>query len=316
MGPLSYGFNDFSPISEQSTDLQRLRPSLATLRVPVSHYGRKGMPESSSPVPGVGYCGSALGSSWEDDSGAMSMDCSRSSEDLEFEDLFEDASPTRDHGAQSAPCEQRSLYADKKAVVSSIIASQTRFCDQLRNDVELLTACQLSGSKEVDCHQLAQDLWQLKGYNVRVCETRGSCFCLGAHKHVFLEVCASPADERSFEEVLVVEPFLRQQLEVARPSMEYSQLLDTLPKVFVGTTSRLLQLVNVVVTAMLKSLKQEGMMVPPWRSKQAIMAKWSSVPRCRCGKTSVGIRKEVLHVQGRYLTKYEQLITCSSRRQC
>eukprot|EP00899_Mesostigma_viride_P025949 jgi/Mesvir1/6539/Mv16800-RA.1 len=173
-------------------------------------------------------------------------------------------------------------------MLMSMFAPQNRLCAELRDDVGQLLSCQ-PDPLSVDYKHLARELSESKGYRVRVCETEGACFCLGAHKHVFLEVCASLSTQAPFEDVILVELALRLHFEVARPSKEYRILLDSLPRVFVGSLARLMQLVRFVVAAMSQSLRQEGMWVPPWRSPQAVMANWAA-SRCICGRQKSGVQ--------------------------
>ena len=75
-------------------------------------------------------------------------------------------------------------------------------------------------------------------------------------------------------EILVLEPNIKAHFVISRPTEGYQRLLDALPKHFVGTHKRLVELVNFVCEQMLVSFRDKDMSVPPWRKNKSILSKW------------------------------------------
>ncbi|MCO5572808.1 hypothetical protein L7F22_026567 [Adiantum nelumboides] len=75
---------------------------------------------------------------------------------------------------------------------------------------------------------------------------------------------------------LIVDIDFRAQFEIARPSREYSRLLEAVPRVFVGRAEQVKQVVRMMSQAAKRSLRVRGLMVPPWRKQRYMQAKWLS----------------------------------------
>lgn len=76
---------------------------------------------------------------------------------------------------------------------------------------------------------------------------------------------------------LIVEPKLREQFEIAQPTEAYRQLLDYLPREYVGSPSRLRSIVEAVSHAMAEAFKAQDLALPPWRRASAALSKWNLV---------------------------------------
>jgi hypothetical protein len=72
-----------------------------------------------------------------------------------------------------------------------------------------------------------------------------------------------------------VEPRFREQFVIAQPTPAYAALLEAVPACFVGTVSRLEAVATLLCEAMAAAFKQQGLPVPPWRSRQATLSKWA-----------------------------------------
>jgi uncharacterized protein (TIGR01615 family) len=83
-----------------------------------------------------------------------------------------------------------------------------------------------------------------------------------------------PLSGASFSELLIVEPRLREQFETPRPSAVYSAVLAALPRVFVGTETRLAALVTWLAARLRDAFAAASMALPPWRSCLFLLAKW------------------------------------------
>ncbi|KAL6753470.1 hypothetical protein V8C86DRAFT_3169138 [Haematococcus lacustris] len=77
------------------------------------------------------------------------------------------------------------------------------------------------------------------------------------------------------QQPLVVEPRLREQFLIASPTPAYEQLLQTLPVSFVGSMARLESLVALMAQQAAAAFRQQQRPVPPWRSAEALLSKWS-----------------------------------------
>ncbi|EOY21093.1 Uncharacterized protein TCM_012428 isoform 2 [Theobroma cacao] len=64
------------------------------------------------------------------------------------------------------------------------------------------------------------------------------------------------------------------EFEIARPTTNYTSLIDVFPRIFVGKPEELKQIVGLMCRAMRESMKSKGMKVPPWRQNRYVQAKW------------------------------------------
>ncbi|GLC37313.1 hypothetical protein PLESTB_001137300 [Pleodorina starrii] len=74
--------------------------------------------------------------------------------------------------------------------------------------------------------------------------------------------------------VIIVDPELREQFEVATPTPRYEALVSALPRVYVGAEERLPMVVEVLCDEMGMALRSKGMVIPPWRESAAMISKW------------------------------------------
>lgn len=75
---------------------------------------------------------------------------------------------------------------------------------------------------------------------------------------------------------LIVDIDFRSQFELARPTQEYQELLNSLPSIFVGTEEKLNGIISLLCSAAKQSLKEKGLHVPPWRKASYMHSKWLS----------------------------------------
>uniref|UniRef100_K7LCR0 Inositol-3-phosphate synthase n=1 Tax=Glycine max TaxID=3847 RepID=K7LCR0_SOYBN len=68
----------------------------------------------------------------------------------------------------------------------------------------------------------------------------------------------------------IVEVSLAGKFEIARPTYQYSSLVDVFPLIFVGKVVRLM------CTALKGSMKRMNLHIPPWRRNMYMQAKWLS----------------------------------------
>lgn len=113
------------------------------------------------------------------------------------------------------------------------------------------------------------------GYNAGICKSERETdngFPLDEHEYMDVIVENSLGkNERVF-----VDLRFRSQFKIARPSSAYKDLLQMLPKVYVGNAFTLQRIVRLMCQAAKTSLESQGMHVPPWRRLSFMHAKWFS----------------------------------------
>lgn len=114
---------------------------------------------------------------------------------------------------------------------------------------------------------------QRAGLAASVCHSRGSGTAgLLSFRHTFLQVFGG--DDESNSQPLIVEPQLREEFQIVRPTPQYQRLLDALPREFVGSSQQLTSLVEFMSERMAESFRQRGMCSPPWRQVKSMLLKW------------------------------------------
>ena len=83
---------------------------------------------------------------------------------------------------------------------------------------------------------------------------------------------------------VVVDMEFRSQFELARPTVTYKEMINSLPLIFVGTEEKLNRIIPLLCSAAKTSLKENGLHVPPWRKPAYMQSKWLSK---NCKKVSV-----------------------------
>eukprot|EP00198_Chlamydomonas_reinhardtii_P014207 XP_001703544.1 predicted PWR protein [Chlamydomonas reinhardtii] len=77
-------------------------------------------------------------------------------------------------------------------------------------------------------------------------------------------------------EVVVVDVALREHLAVAPSTPAYERTLAAaVPEMFIGSLSRLSELVRSMASAIQLNFSSQGVCVPPWRRTQALLSRWS-----------------------------------------
>ncbi|OIW00081.1 hypothetical protein TanjilG_26418 [Lupinus angustifolius] len=74
----------------------------------------------------------------------------------------------------------------------------------------------------------------------------------------------------------IIEVSLASEFEIARPTNQYSSLIDVFPQVFVGEVEELKQIVRLMCSAIKGSMKSIELHIPPWRRNGYMEAKWFS----------------------------------------
>lgn len=91
----------------------------------------------------------------------------------------------------------------------------------------------------------------------------------------------------------ILDPYFKSQFEIQYPSHSYYNILEHVPDAFIGTLSRLEELVKLLCCEMQRSFREAGLPLPPWRVYKAIMSKWT-LP-CKANQGQVEYFSNALH---------------------
>ncbi|KAL0369443.1 UNVERIFIED_CONTAM: hypothetical protein Sangu_0262400 [Sesamum angustifolium] len=108
------------------------------------------------------------------------------------------------------------------------------------------------------------------GYNAAICKTKWeSSGGLTAGNYEFIDVLIKDSSTR-----YLVDLDFASQFEIARPNNSYDRLLECMPRVFVGKSEDLKQILKAMSDAAKRSLKSRGLHLPPWRKHRFMQNKW------------------------------------------
>ncbi|XP_038899015.1 uncharacterized protein LOC120086438 [Benincasa hispida] len=140
----------------------------------------------------------------------------------------------------------------------------------LRNAIDNFSL--LKSNKSVFLRNVMAFLREL-GHNAAICKTKwSSSGSLTSGNHEFIDVVRSvsgKAQVRYFVELDLISEF-----EIARPTVQYSRMLQCLPRVFVGTAEELMKIVRLLCDGARRSLRSRDLSVSPWRKNRYVQNKW------------------------------------------
>ncbi|TVU25620.1 hypothetical protein EJB05_28123, partial [Eragrostis curvula] len=127
------------------------------------------------------------------------------------------------------------------------------------------------------------------GYNAAVCQTRWrGTQDVSAGNYEYIDVVTTASGkETAAGERYIVDVGFAMEFSVARSTAVYLMVLEALPTVLVARPKVVQQVVKVAAKAARRSLKSQGLTVPPWRKKRFMAAKWLG-PHCRTPDTAMG----------------------------
>lgn len=130
----------------------------------------------------------------------------------------------------------------------------------------------LRSDKSVFLRNVMAFLRQL-GHNAAICKTKwSSSGSLTSGNYEFIDVVRSAAGKAQVR--YFVELDLISEFEIARPTVQYSRMLQCLPRIFVGTADELMRIVKVLCDGARKSLRSSDLSVSPWRKNRYVQNKW------------------------------------------
>ncbi|KAG2491065.1 hypothetical protein HYH03_010510 [Edaphochlamys debaryana] len=119
------------------------------------------------------------------------------------------------------------------------------------------------------------------------CSAASPSFCM---RHPYLLIHPSPETEgdeagpdvttpaavsaAAAAEPVLIETCLRELFRAAPSTPEYAAAVEALPEVWVGPRCELLELAGCMCTALALNFREQGLHVPPWRRRTAVMARW------------------------------------------
>jgi uncharacterized protein (TIGR01615 family) len=114
------------------------------------------------------------------------------------------------------------------------------------------------------------------GYNAAMCKSQwpnSGRVPGGEYEYIDVIFEGDPVSEDRF----IVDIDFKAQFQIARPTQHYQAALQALPPIFVGTTAKLVQVLEMMSEAAKCSIKQNCMHLPPWRTIEYMKAKWLSL---------------------------------------
>ncbi|KAG0582023.1 hypothetical protein KC19_3G027300 [Ceratodon purpureus] len=165
---------------------------------------------------------------------------------------------TKPHSAQ-----ERELLTDVQRLLLTANENTDLICDNNGTD------CKGTCIKRFVVKHL-----KIASYNASVCKsTWVSSGYVPGGEYEYIDVAL---EGKHAKDRLIVDISFQAQFEIARPTSQYATALKSLPTVFVGTASKLEQVLRLMSEAAKVSLEQSDMHLPPWRTLDYMRFKWLS----------------------------------------
>ncbi|KAM1122226.1 hypothetical protein ACFX13_003858 [Malus domestica] len=131
------------------------------------------------------------------------------------------------------------------------------------------------GSSESTLRRSVMSFLRGLGHNAAICKTKWtSSGNITAGSYEFIDVVPVPSDSSTWQSRYFMDLDFAAEFEIARPSSQYSRLLQHLPRDFVGSSEDLKRIVRVTSDAAKRSLRSTDLSVPPWRKNRYMQNKW------------------------------------------
>ncbi|KAL6662206.1 hypothetical protein ACP70R_000065 [Stipagrostis hirtigluma subsp. patula] len=121
------------------------------------------------------------------------------------------------------------------------------------------------------------------GYDAAICQTRWrgrKDVSAGSYEYIDVVVTAPATGSKSAPpgpgggRRYIVDVHFAAEFVVARPTAAYAEVLEALPRALVARPAVAQKVVRAASKAARRSLKSQGLSVPPWRKKRFMAAKW------------------------------------------
>ncbi|XP_057755363.1 uncharacterized protein LOC130974506 [Arachis stenosperma] len=160
-------------------------------------------------------------------------------------------------------------YCEKRDMLQALLACGDYERDMIRREAEI--ACAVVGiTSSTDFKRKLMSRLRKNGLDAGLCKSRWEkTGRLKSGDYEYIDVNFSG-------ERYIVEVFLASEFEIARPTIQYSSLLQVFPRIFVGKVEELKQVVKLMCSAIKGSMKTRDLHIPPWRRNVYMQAKWFS----------------------------------------
>ncbi|CAH8356446.1 unnamed protein product [Eruca vesicaria subsp. sativa] len=114
------------------------------------------------------------------------------------------------------------------------------------------------------------------GHNAAICKTKwkSSGGGLTSGNHEFIDVVYTPTATSSQTVRYIVDLDFKSHFQIARPTVQYARVLQSLPAIFVGRGEDLKRILRLVCDAARISLRSRGLTLPPWRKNRYMQTRW------------------------------------------
>ncbi|XP_074375446.1 uncharacterized protein LOC141717252 isoform X2 [Apium graveolens] len=124
---------------------------------------------------------------------------------------------------------------------------------------------------------------KMDNYEASICKTSWLSTTFGTPKiyeytgeYEYIDVMMIKDNVVEAPKRVIIDLDFKSQFELARPTETYSELIDALPCIFVGSEEKLRKIISLLCTEAKLSLKNRGLHVPPWRKFGYMQSKWLS----------------------------------------
>ncbi|KAG7583326.1 PDDEXK-like [Arabidopsis suecica] len=194
-------------------------------------------------------------------------------EDGHEETLYDSDSDLSENSVVERPCEDSEEVLKMAVSFSDSDHYRNLLLAHVLRAVEVYSGFR-SRNKSVFRDKVASFLREL-GHNAAVCVSKWTSSAkLIAGSYHFIDVVYKPSDNDQTTVRYFVDLDFASEFEIARPTREYTRVLQLLPNVFVGKEENLRTIVRESCDAAKRSMKSRGLSLPPWRRSSYLQHKW------------------------------------------
>ncbi|KAL6271119.1 hypothetical protein ACE6H2_028030 [Prunus campanulata] len=162
----------------------------------------------------------------------------------------------------------------KSAAVSGNVDSFAKLLRSHVSEAVEAFSCLRSGNKSA-LRRSVMSFLRARGHNAAICKTNWSSSSnITAGSYEFIDVVCAQSSSSMWQSRYFVDLDFAAVFEIARPTSQYSRLLQLLPRDFVGTLEDLKRIVRVMSDAVKRSLRSRELSMPPWRKNRYMQNKW------------------------------------------
>lgn len=160
-----------------------------------------------------------------------------------------------------------------ESVTSCMTATELYLLAGVKDAVENQENMEVTSMKSCLLRVVMKNLKSM-GYNVGICKSRWESIIDFPGDYEYMDVIVERRKGKPKEKRFLVDIDFRAQFEMARPTKEYSAMVELLPNIFVGKAEKINQIIKIMCDAAKRSLKKKTMHIPPWRKYRYMRAKW------------------------------------------